>query len=85
MSDDDPVHAFTEALTAAARHHLELSYESIRLIRAASEHLPPLELGRICSAGIGWNHPANASALLLYRLRREAHIDDQEAAPDGPQ
>jgi hypothetical protein len=78
--EQDPVRAFTSALTAAARSHLDLTYESIRLIRAATERLSPLELARICSVGIGWNHPANAARLLVFRLRREAQIDDDMEA-----
>jgi hypothetical protein len=77
---DDVLRQFTAALTPAARHHLDLNYQSIALIHAATEHLPPLELGRICSTGIGWHTPANPAGLILFRLRREAHIDDDTEA-----
>lgn len=75
----DVVREFTEALSPAARHHLDLT-RAIPLIRAATEHTSPAELAHIVSAGIGWHTPANAAGLILFRLDREAHShDDQEA------
>jgi len=77
---EDVLRQFSAALTPAARHHLELNYQTIALVHAATERVPPLELARICSVGIGWNHPANAAGLIRYRLKREAGTDhdDQE-------
>jgi hypothetical protein len=77
---DDPIRLFSNALTPAARHHFDLNYQTIRLIRAAAQHRPPAELARICSTGIGWHTPANPAGLILFRLRREAHIDDDTEA-----
>jgi len=79
MSDVDPVRAFSDALTPAARHHIDLNYESIPLIHAASKYVPPAELAAICSAGIGWNSPANAHSLIMFRIRRESRLEEQES------
>lgn len=78
----DVIRAFTAALTPAARHALELNYDSIRYIRAATGHHTPAELARIVSAGIGRQNPANPSALILFRLRRESGLDDDQEDND---
>jgi len=75
----DPVRAFSAALTPTARRHLELTYQTIPLIHAGCERHGPEKLARIVCNGVGGRTPANAAGLMLYRLRREAGIDDQEA------
>lgn len=80
---DDPVRAFTAALSGAAHRQLPIDYTTIPLIRAASEKHTPADLARIVSAGIGWHTPANPHALMLYRLRREAgQLDDETEVSD---
>lgn len=81
MTDDtDEVRAFTTALTPAARHHLTAmpGYDQIRCIHTACQRLTPKQLAKTVSAGIGYHTPANAAALLAFRLRREAGIDQEE-------
>ncbi|HEX4432811.1 MAG TPA: hypothetical protein VHZ96_26295 [Frankiaceae bacterium] len=78
----DPVRAFTAALPRAARDRLVLDYQTIPLIRAGSAKHGPAELARIVSAGIGRQNPANPGALVLFRLRREAGIDDDQEDDD---
>lgn len=77
-TERDVLQAFTAALTSAARHALELNYDSIRYIRAATEHHTPAELARIASAKPVGAGVANPHQLILYRLRREARIDDYD-------
>lgn len=73
----DVVRAFAAALTGRARRHLELNYDSIRYVRAACEHHTPAELARICSAKpVGT--VSNPAELILYRLRREARLEDND-------
>lgn len=82
-ASDDPLRHFSNSLTPAARHHLDLNYQTIRAIRQACERLTPVELARIVSKGIGWHTPANAPGLILYRLKREAGaLDDGQEMTD---
>ncbi|WP_375483276.1 hypothetical protein [uncultured Jatrophihabitans sp.] len=73
---------FSNALTPAARTHLRLDYESIALIRTACETHTPRQLAQTVAKGIGWRNPANAPALLLYRLRRAAGQLEQDTDPE---
>lgn len=73
--EHDVIRVFSLALTPAARHHLELNYDSIALIRAACEHQTPTELARIVSVGIGWHTPINPWPVMRYRIARAAGHD----------
>lgn len=75
-AEPDVLPAFTAALTAAARHHIDLSYDSIRHIRAATEKRTPAELAAYVG---GTDHGlALTPARMLWRLRRAAGRDDDE-------
>jgi hypothetical protein len=82
VTDSDPVRAFTAALSPAAHRQLPIDYTTIPLIRAGAEHRTPQELARLVGAGIGWHTPANPHQLMLFRLRREARIDDDQEDGD---
>ena len=71
--DVDPVRAFTDALTPAARHAFDHhDVTTILAVRTAVENgMTPAELARICSVGIN-RHSVNGRGLVKYRLLREA-------------
>ncbi len=77
MTDpDDPVRLFREALPGFARRDLNLTYEAITDVRAATERgYPPDELARLVAyhtAGLD-----NADEVMRWRLRRYAgHNED---------
>lgn len=75
----DTLRLFVEALPSAARSHLILDTHTIPLIHTAVERMTVDELAKQVSVGIGWHTPANAPALLRYRLARAAgrDIDDE--------
>lgn len=76
--EHDPIRVFSNALTPAARHHLELHQHTIPVIRQAAEKTSPTELARIVGKGIGWHTPANPWPLMWFRLRRSAGLDDTQ-------
>lgn len=84
--DTDPLRAFLDALTPAARHGYDHhTPETINAIRTALDHgIPVTELARICSTGIT-RQTVNARGLVLYRLRREAGLlDEDDPMPPDP-
>lgn len=82
----DPVRAFVDALTPAARHHWYhgvSAYDAIPLIRIACERHTPAELAKTVSAGITRTQPINAGARILFRLQREAgQLDNDQEGRD---
>lgn len=83
-TEPDPVRAFVDALTPAARHHWYgrvNTFDAIPLIRAACERHTPKELARIASKGVQRRTPHNAHEVIMFRLRREAGQLDREGTP----
>lgn len=75
MTDD--LAAWHRALPAHLARIVTLDHATIPALRAALERKPAAELARICSLGIT-RRTANPRGLVLFRLRREAGLLDQD-------
>jgi hypothetical protein len=76
--EQDVVRVFSLALTPAARSHLHLDYATITALRTACQTTTPRDLAKTVSNGIGWHTPANAPALIAWRIRRAAGQTDPQ-------